>query len=122
MYKLGSELEVDKGLFKHKASYVGHGHVVHNHPDTGEEIAKIEKFSKGRKIVLVKNGVEDINGFFERVHEVMASPKAYNPFSNNCEHTVSKVRTGKAVSPQLVGWGATIIGASALYLLLKSKK
>ncbi len=120
MYPIGATLEVDCIFYKHVCSYLGNNRVLHNHRIRGEEIAFLETFSEGKKISVIDGGVTDIAIFFRRVQNIIDNPKPYKIFSNNCEHTVSKVRDGTASSPQLAGYILLCVGAIVLTKALRS--
>ncbi len=108
MYQIGSELSVPKQIFKHKGVYAGNNLVFHNSPGQGEALTSMSEFAKGRPVTVEKEGVKDYQVFFTRLQKAIAAPKSYDVFQQNCEHSSSKVRTGKARSPQLIGWTALI--------------
>lgn len=114
MYPIGATLEVDYLFYKHVSSFVGNNLVLHNHRIRGEEIVSLDTFSEGRKIKVKKGGVSDVATFMRRVQNVLANPKSYKVFSNNCEHTVSRVRDGITSSPQLTGYILLCVGALIL--------
>ena len=120
MYPIGTTLEVDCTFYKHVCSYLGNNRVLHNHRTRGEEVASLEVFSEGKKIFVKDGGVTNIAMFFRRVNNVLANPKPYKIFSNNCDHTVSKVRDGKASSPQLTSYILLCLGAIVLTKALRA--
>ena len=119
MYPVGCELSVPEKFYRHVAAYIGGGMVFHNHPIRGEEIVSVAVFSKGREVTITKPGVRDITAFLSRVRSSARNPGKYSWFYNNCEHTVSRLRTGNAESPQLRRWtsvGGFLMVATALAL------
>lgn len=122
MLPIGSELSVTRSFYLHKGAYLGDGKILHNHPERGEEVVTLNQFADGGEIAVTQYGVEDVAAFFARVAETLASPGSYNFVRNNCDHTVNRLRIGIAKSPQVLAWGcATLVLATAAYLLLKSR-
>ena len=123
MVPIGSELSVPRSFYMHKGAYLGDGSVLHNHPERGEEVVTLDQFADGGEITVTQYGVEDVAAFFARAAETLANPGSYDFIRNNCDHTVTRLRTGIAKSPQVVAWGcATLALATATYILLKSRK
>lgn len=120
MYLIGSELSVPQYFYEHVGVYVGNGRVFHNHPVRGEELVSLNDFATGRKITVRRPGVSDVSGFFHRVREARAKPTPYRFLTNNCEHTVSKLRTGVARSPQVQFWGC-MLGVVGMIITLRSR-
>jgi hypothetical protein len=107
----------------HKGAYLGDNNVLHNHPERGEEVVTLDQFADGGEITVTQYGVEDVAAFFARVAETHASPGNYDFIRNNCDHTVNRLRTGIAKSPQVLAWGCTTMAlVTTAYLLLKSRK
>lgn len=89
--------------------------VFHNAPGGGERFASLAEFSGGKPL-RVENGTA-----LERARILaeldaylacgMDGPqRRYNVFLNNCEHAVSRIRHGRARSPQLRRWLGTAGG------------
>ncbi|MCU7918116.1 MAG: lecithin retinol acyltransferase family protein [Candidatus Thiodiazotropha sp. (ex Dulcina madagascariensis)] len=119
MLAVGSELSVPRQFYLHKGAYLGNGWVLHNHPERGEEVVTMDQFAGGREITVSKHGVENVADFLFRVRETLSNSGSYDFFRSNCEHTVNKLRTGVAKSPQILVWGC--IGLIAAYSLLRSR-
>lgn len=116
-YPVGSVLEIDCFWYRHNGVSVGDDRVLHNHPIRGEEIVSLARFASGKQIVQRTGGVIDQIRFRARVQAILANPKPYNLFSNNCEHTVSKVLIGVPSSPQLAGYGVLGMFLAGAYVL-----
>ena len=100
-----------KGPVMHKGIALGDGQVLHNTPLRGEHVSTEREFSRGRRL-----RVERLDGAErKRVLQAVrtASSHRYHLFANNCEHTVSRARTGVAGSQQLKAW-ALGLGLGAL--------
>lgn len=122
MYEIGSELSVPKAFFRHVGVYTENGYVFHNHPVHGEQLVTLNEFSKGKAITVTKPGVSDRIGFTNRVNDAIASPKPYHLLFNNCEHTVSRLRTTESETPQVFFWGATfILSGIAIWATARAK-
>lgn len=94
-----------KGLVMHKGVALGDGRVLHNTPLRGEHVSSENEFRAGRRLYTQSVDSGDRQRALLRLGGEAPSRK-YNLLTNNCEHTVSRVTTGKARSPQLRGWVA----------------
>lgn len=106
MYQIGSKLGVNMLLYTHVGVYYGEGMVFHNHWKNGAEIIPLEQFCNGKKVDVLEQGVQNVNQFWMRVQQILASRTPYSFISNNCEHAVSYAREGVTASPQLAFYGA----------------
>ena len=110
-YLSGDVVSRRKGLAVHKGIAVGNGWIFHNTPFGGERITTEEEFRRGRRLQVERLARR------ERLRTLQAAEcgqrRGYNLFTNNCEHTVSRARTGAGNSPQLKSW-ALGLGAGAL--------
>lgn len=101
-----------KGLVLHKGIALGNGWVFHNTPLDGEHVSTEESFRAGHRMYVKRLPAH------ERRRTVRAArsenPRRYNLLTNNCEHTVTRARTGEASSRQLEAWAAGLgLGALA---------
>ena len=122
MYFLGTVLSIQKLFYKHVGVYIGRGFVLHNHSQRGEEIVTVTQFADGNAISVEEVGVADQVAFLQRVRNVCATPQQYDFLSHNCDHTVSKVRTGVASSSQLAEWGFVAVLVVGSALLVKAAR
>lgn len=83
----------------HKGIVLEDGRVYHNTPLRGEHVSSFKKFCKNKRVdvqhlddSLRRDALNAINS---------GCTRPYNPFTNNCEHTVSRAATGQGESPQL---------------------
>ena len=100
-----------KGLFMHQGIVLEDGRILHNRPGKGEHLSSEQEFRASRRMRVVRRGEQA-----RRPSLAAASAQAarsYNLFTNNCEHTVNRLATGQASSPQLQGWMAGL-GVAAL--------
>ncbi len=114
-YLPGDILLRRKGLVLHKGIALKNGEVFHNTPFSGEQVATEQQFGAGHRLYVQRLSRE------ERQRTVRAARsdtrRRYNLLTNNCEHTVSRARTGEASSRQLEAWVAGIgLGALAFAL------
>ena len=110
-YLPGDIVSRRKGPVTHKGIALGDGQVLHNTPLRGEHVSTEREFLRGHRL-----HVERLDGIERQraLHAARtASPHRYNLFANNCEHTVSRARTGVAGSEQLRAW-ALGLGLGAL--------
>lgn len=123
MLPIGSELSVPRSFYQHKGAYLGDGRVLHNHPERGEEVVTLDQFADGEELTVVQYGVDDVAAFLARVAQTLSNPGCYDFIHSNCDHTVNRLRTGIAKSPQVLAWGcAGLALATTAYLLLRSRK
>lgn len=104
-----------KGPVMHKGVVLPDGRVLHNTPGRGEHVSTLEEFGAGRTVHVVRRACAR-----SRARAYQARPRAdqrYNIFTNNCEHTTSRVVHGREESPQLRGWIAGV-GVAALAFAL----
>ena len=95
-----------KGPVMHKGVVLADGRILHNTPSRGEHVSTLEEFAAGRTVKVVRRACARSSA---RAH--WARPREdgrYNVFTNNCEHTASRVAHGRPGSPQLRGWIAGI--------------
>ena len=101
-----------KGLVLHKGIALRNGEVFHNTPFAGEHVSTEESFRSGHRMYVKRLPAA------ERRRTVRAAQsdhrRGYNLLTNNCEHTVTRARTGEASSRQLEAWAAGLgLGALA---------
>ena len=120
-YLPGDTLSRRKGLVSHTGVALGDGRVLHNLPGRGEHISSEAEFSNGRPVqVLPRSRAQRERALSGAHHHDMAyhyggtSARRYQLLTNNCEHTVHRVTSGRARSPQLRGWlaGLGLAGAA----------
>ena len=114
-YLPGDIVSRRKGLVMHKGIALGDGRIFHNTPLAGEHVTSEQEFAQGHRL-----HVERLDRL-ERLRTLGAArsgeDRGYNLLTNNCEHTVSRARTGTAESQQLKSWALGLgIGALALAL------
>lgn len=95
-----------KGFVMHRGIALGDGRVLHNTPFRGEHISSETEFRAGKRLY-TESSVGAPHRRAARLAEA-GEARSYNLFTNNCEHTVSRVTEGRARSPQLRGW---VVGA-----------
>ena len=98
----GDVIKRRKGIFEHVGLFIGNNLVFHNTPEKGEHVSSFAEFSDGHEVTLLKTAGGKKNGVLERARNAINSPRPYNAFNNNCEHTVNRVFYGESKSPQLV--------------------
>lgn len=112
-YLTGDVVARRKGLVMHHGVVLSDGRVLHNTPRRGEHISTLDDFRRGRRVYRVgRAGV----GMASLVPAAVPL-RHYNLFTNNCEHTVSRLTEGRPRSGQLRGWVAGVsLGAVAFAL------
>lgn len=93
-----------KGLVMHKGVLLADGRVLHNTPSRGEHVSSLDDFRRGQRVYRVGGRASG-----RYLAAAAVGGRRYNLFTNNCEHTVSRVTEGRSHSQQLRGW---VVGAS----------
>ena len=115
VYRPGDIVSRRKGIFRHMGIVVGHDQILHNTPLMGEHVTDTDGFSNG-KPVRVEYGIpRSAAEETAKVHRE-SDWRGYNPLTNNCEHTVNRIASGYAHSPQLQMFAAAI-GTGVLALV-----
>ncbi|XP_064176594.1 phospholipase A and acyltransferase 5-like, partial [Anguilla rostrata] len=107
----GDMIEISRkgGLYKHWALYMGENEVINVYCQSPTKaIIKQEKLEKvvGSDKWRVNNYVDEIYGardikvILDEAQELKDKEVPYNVLTNNCEHMVTKLRCGKAMSRQ----------------------
>ena len=103
-----------KGPVMHRGIVLDDDRVLHNTPFKGEHVSTFESFCRG-KPARVRH--LDADGRDSALWYASARrERAYNPFTNNCEHTVTRAAGGAARSPQLALIAGVGAAAAALAL------
>ena len=104
-----------KGLVFHKGVALPAGRVFHNTPRAGEHISTEDEFRAGHRLYVQRLSEA------ERQRTVRSAEsglhREYHLLANNCEHTVTRARTGQASSRQLETW-VVGLGVGALTFAL----
>lgn len=100
-YQPGDIVARRKGLVMHKGVVLGEGRILHNTPWRGEHVSTEREFRAGRQLRVTRAGPRTSQ---PAPGGAQHSARRYNLFTNNCEHTVNRVTTGRATSPQLQAW------------------
>lgn len=114
-YRPGDVVARRKGPVMHKGVVMPDGRILHNTPLEGEQICSLAEFSAGRRVYVTP---ARSNPFEDGVSVI--SPQSRRPyclFTNNCEHTVTRITHGRPCSPQLRGWIAGMSVAAATLTL-----
>ena len=111
-YQPGDIVARRKWLVIHKGVVLGDGRILHNTPWRGEHVSSEREFRAGRRLRVTPL---DHGTRRQTLNAANDGARRYNLFTNNCEHTVNRVTTGRASSPQLQGW---IAGAGMAALTL----
>ena len=93
-----------KGLVMHHGIALGDGRVLHNTPFRGEHICSEDEFRSGRRMYVANADIDARRRTLQRAHGHHEAGRSYNLLTNNCEHTVSRMTTGRSHSPQLRSW------------------
>ena len=104
-----------KGLVLHKGVVLPDGGVLHNTPRRGEHVSTLWEFADGEPVAVERRPYALRRATLERAQYVRPRSRGYDLFSNNCEHTVSRVAEGRARSPQLGSW---LMGAGVALAVL----
>lgn len=93
-----------KGLVMHRGIALGDGRVLHNTPFKGEHVCSESEFRAGKRMYTSNLDGDQRGRALHRANGHDRRGRGYNLLTNNCEHTVSRVMTGEARSPQLHSW------------------
>ena len=114
-YQPGDIVARRKGLVMHKGVVLGEDRILHNTPWRGEHVSSEREFRAGRRLRVTQAGGRISQSALGRKQE---GARRYNLFTNNCEHTVNRVTTGHATSPQLQAWiagaGLAVVAVAVL--------
>ena len=107
MYQPGDVVSRRKGIFMHRGIVLEDGSVLHNTPMRGRHTSSLEEFGKNKPIY-PENLRAEVR--WRTLQNVSVDERnRYNPFTNNCEHLVTRAMKGEGESPQLRGW---LVGAA----------
>lgn len=116
-FRAGDIVARRKGLVMHKGVVLPDGNILHNTPFRGEHVCSPGEFRSGQRLYVTSPRSDD---HLSRVYRaVPKTSKGYNLFTNNCEHTVSRVTHGAPESPQLRSWIAGVGVATLTFALTR---
>jgi hypothetical protein len=114
--RIGDIVSVQKGPFTHVGVVVPTG-IFQNSPNSYERIVSWQEFSQGKPVKITHTNSEAWL-IIHRVEKLLAAPRAYNAFTQNCEHTVNEVVYGESNSPQLgTAFVGTLLGVALVAIL-----
>ena len=116
LYRPGDIVARRKGVVMHHGVVLPDGNILHNTPLRGEHVSTAGEFRAGRRLYVTSARSGDLAG---RLHAAAPGKRRYNLFTNNCEHTVSRVTHGAAESPQLRSWVAGVGFAAVTFALTR---
>ncbi len=99
-----------KGVFMHHGILLEDSSVLHITPFKGRHRSTMGEFSKNKKVYASNHRQEVRDRTLANLDLNDCDP--YNPFTNNCEHLVTRATKNEATSPQLRGWIAGIACAA----------
>lgn len=91
----------------HRGIVLEDGTILHNTPLRGIHESSLSDFSKGKAVYPSRHTAALRDATLVRART--ESSRRYNPFTNNCEHLVTRATSAKATSPQLRGY---VVGAA----------
>jgi len=106
-----------KGFVMHKGLVLADGRVLHNSPFIGETKVSMTKFAAGKRVYVEHQETDVRNRALRQVQST--EPRGYHLLRNNCEHTVHRLTSGRAESPQLQSWLVGLGMASAAFALTR---
>lgn len=116
--QIGDIVSVKKGLFTHVGVVVPGG-ILQNSPNSHERVVSWLEFSNGQPVHHTHTHSEAWL-IMHRVEKILAAPRVYNPFTQNCEHTVNEVVYGVIKSPQVSSaFAGAIMGIVLVGILSK---
>ena len=117
-YQPGDILSRRKGIVMHRGLVLDDDRVLHNTPFKGEHVSTVREFQKNRRLYVHAMGESECGDAFDEFGQ--DSPRRYNLFTNNCEHTISRTTTGRGRSPQLASFLISGGVAAATLVLTRS--
>lgn len=96
----GLILSRPKGFVTHWGVVTECGRVFHNTPDRGEHEVTFSEFAAGERVA-IHGRASDLAAFLRRLCVRRQFTRAYDAFSNNCEHTLTALIQEESQSPQL---------------------
>ena len=117
MYQAGDVISRRKGVFMHRGIVLEDGNVLHNTPFRGPHESTLSEFSKNKSIYPANHTMSVRERTLDNIEA--DSSRFYNPFTNNCEHFITRASSGKATSPQLKGWLLGAAFATAGFVLTR---
>src|SRR5271163_377820 len=103
-------------LYRHIGIFMPGGWVLTNSPSSGEHLTTLQDFQSGKHVDLIRvpNSLRRIA--MANARSILAFPKGYDLFFNNCDHTVSRAYGFQPESPQLRAWLGALSSLCALLL------
>lgn len=98
----GDVLKRRKGIFTHKGIYLGNGRVVHSLPGKGVHLTSCAEFAAGHTIRIRQLSEARRLQVLQRLNEELSAGRAYDPFTNNCQHVVNRMRRGISFSEEML--------------------
>ena len=96
------------------------GNVLHNTPMRGVHVSSPDDFSKNKSVKTSQLSRHQREATLARLSEDPAIHERYNPFTNNCEHTITRAARGRADSPQLKGIAVGVLVGAVGFALTRS--
>ena len=106
-----------KGIVMHKGLVLADGRVLHNSPITGETKVSMTEFAAGQRVYVEHQETDIRRRALSRAEA--SEPRTYDLLRNNCEHTVHRLTSGRAESPQLQSWLVGLGFAGAAFALTR---
>jgi hypothetical protein len=106
-----------KGVVMHKGLVLADGRVLHNSPFTGETKVSMTEFAAGQRVYVEHQETHTRKRALSRAE--VSEPRRYDLLRNNCEHTVHRLTSGRAESPQLQSWLVGLGFAGAAFALTR---
>lgn len=107
-----------EGLITHYGVAIGANAIVQNTPGRGEHVVDLRGFACGLP-VKVRRAQANPQAVISRATAVLANPRKYDVFINNCEHTAAKIIKGTPESPQLSLWLGLAAIAGLVFVVRK---
>lgn len=106
-------------LLRHMGVMLPDGRVAHCTPERGEHVSTVEEFAAGQDVKIERIVMPEQQALtLQRIAATLATPRPYNPVTNNCETFANRSVGEKAESPQLLG--IAILAGLALVTMLAS--
>lgn len=122
-FQPGDVISRPKGIvLRHYGIVLLNGCVLHNTPSEGEHASTASEFAAGHEPRLHPVRGEMRAWVLHNASAVLANPRGYDLFVNNCEHTVTRILTGEPSSSQLQACTTILASVGVIWLLSKGSR
>lgn len=107
-----------KGAVWHWGVCIQEG-IVHNTPEKGEHISSLAEFADVQQIEVFRPHDINRHEIISRAYEIVNNPSDYQYLWRNCEHTVTEIIKGEAMSQTVKSLATLAFIISSAYLVIR---